>query len=285
MSSKGDIVSIEQILEQVRSFLGQGRYKDAMNVVNVGLIYFPRHPELIALFKKIPPQYDADFYGDAYAVSHASAELYLKVLQGIYDAKSVVDVGAGVGAWSHAAVNLGKAVVSIDGEWVEKLDKPCRSLNYVYQDLNYQVQLDCASDLAICVEVAEHLMPERSESFVADLCNLARVVIFGAALPRQGGSGHINCRPHSFWIDQFDRRGFSVLDVFRPVFWYDGRVGPWYAQNTYLFVHRSVLTKFKVAPPKPTLVDVYHPRVVLDCPICLQDHLSGVVDPSAAQVG
>jgi hypothetical protein len=30
--------------------------------------------------------------------------------------KSVIDIGAGVGAWSGAAIELNKTVISIDGE-------------------------------------------------------------------------------------------------------------------------------------------------------------------------
>jgi hypothetical protein len=45
-------------------------------------------------------------------------------------------------------------------------------------------------DLAVCLEVAEHLPPERAESFIRELCDLAPVVLFSAAIPGQGGTGH-----------------------------------------------------------------------------------------------
>jgi hypothetical protein len=191
---------------------------------------------------------------------------------------SVVDVGAGVGAWSRAALEMDKAVTSIDGEWVAGIPGKFERLNYIFQDLNNQVASASPHDVAVCVEVAEHLLPERSPGFVADLCKLAPVVIFGAALPRQGGAGHINCRPHSFWIKTFAEKNYTAIDLFRPKFWYDGRVGPWYAQNTYLFVAPEKLAQFD-GFSKPSLVDVYHPKVVLDSPMCLQDHLAGNIDP------
>ena len=255
-----------------------GRHKEALNAINIGLILHPRNPLLIDLFSKIPAQYDQAFFNDSYEVSFRSAELYLNNVSHFYMFDMVIDVGAGAGAWSHAAINAGKKVVSVDGEWVKGIKKQCDTLCYFYQDLNNSLSLPFYGDLAICVEVAEHLHPERSASFVRELCLLAPAVLFGAALPRQGGSGHINCRPHSFWIALFAENNYVPLDPFRSKFWYDGRVGPWYAQNTFLFIDKRMKASFN-SIPEPSLVNVYHPRVVVDSPICIEDHLGGSIDP------
>ncbi|MDX1502484.1 MAG: methyltransferase domain-containing protein [Thermoanaerobaculia bacterium] len=64
-------------------------------------------------------------------------------------------------------------------------------------------------DLVCCVEVAEHLPPERSEELVATLAGLARRwIYFSAAPPGQGGRGHINCRPHAEWLGWFGEQGW-----------------------------------------------------------------------------
>jgi SAM-dependent methyltransferase len=271
-------MNTNELILMGESFCAQGKYKEALGCVNVGLIKSPRNQKLVELFLKIPSQYDSSFYDDAYKVSYASACLFFAHLLQTHEFNKVVDVGAGVGAWSHAAVDLGKDVVSIDGEWVRDLKKPCSTLKYVFKNLNEEVVADNYFDLVVCVEVAEHLMPDRSVGFVSDLCKLAPVIIFGAALPRQGGSGHINCRPHSYWVDLFDKNDYVAFDAFRPKFWYCGDVGPWYAQNTYLYVDKKMVPIFE-SIPRPSLFDVYHPRVVLDSPICLNDHLNGRVDP------
>ena len=268
------------ILNHIAQFCEAKRYKDAHGAINVGLMHYPRNPQLIAYFSEIPGQYDDSFFGDAYATSYLSAKLVLSHLNEHFEFDSVVDVGAGVGAWSRAALEMDRTVISIDGEWVAGIPGKFDRLNYIFQDLNNQVTTACPHDVAICVEVAEHLLPERSLGFVADLCKLSPVVVFGAALPRQGGAGHINCRPHSFWINAFAEKNYTAIDFFRPKFCYDGRVGPWYAQNTYLFVAPENLAQF-AGFAKPSLVDVYHPKVVLDSPMCLQDHLAGTIDPGA----
>ena len=273
-------LELNHLVQTIDQKIANGQFKDAATLVSIGLIWYPRDPSLISFHAAIPSQYDHSFFAEAYQGSLASARLFLRHLHTHYAFATAVDVGAGAGAWSQAAIELGKAVLSIDGNWVRDIEKPCDKINYLYQDLNSTISSDRAFDLAICVEVAEHLVPERSCGFVADLCNLAPVILFGASLPRQGGVGHINCRPHSYWIDQFQRRRFTALDLFRPAFWYDGRVEPWYAQNTFLFVADSKLAQLAMLP-RPSLVDVYHPRVAIDSPICLQDHLQGRVDPGA----
>jgi hypothetical protein len=266
------------ILNHIAQLCEAKRFKEAHGAINVGLMHYPRHPELIGYFSKIPGQYDESFFGDAYATSYLSAKLMFNHLNKHFLFDSVVDVGAGVGAWSRAALEMNKAVTSIDGEWVSSIPDKFPGLNYLFQDLNKKISVSSLHDVAVCVEVAEHLLPERSSGIVADLCSLAPVVVFGAALPRQGGAGHINCRPHSFWINAFSEHDYAVIDLFRPKFWYDGHVGPWYSQNTYLFVAPEKSSQFS-GFSKPSLVDVYHPKIVLDSPMCLQDHLTGNIDP------
>ena len=67
----------------------------------------------------------------------------------------------------------------------------------VEHDLRKPVTIGRTFDLAVSVEVAEHLPPQRSEWFVEDLCRLAPVVLFSAAVPGQGDpkyTGHLNER-------------------------------------------------------------------------------------------
>lgn len=64
-------------------------------------------------------------------------------------------------------------------------------------------------DLAICVEVAEHMAPGTEHALAQGLCHLSDQVFFTAAQPGQGGDGHINCRKREFWIDLFAENGYE----------------------------------------------------------------------------
>jgi hypothetical protein len=147
---------------------------------------------------------------------------------------SVVDVGSGVGAWALTAIESGITdVVAIDGAYVARTELLIPSDQFVAIDLSASFSLQRRFDLAICMEVAEHLPPSRASSFISDLCRLADVVLFSAAIPGQGGVEHVNLRWPSYWAEAFSRQGFGVEDI-RPRFWRDQRIAWWYRQNAML---------------------------------------------------
>lgn len=69
-------------------------------------------------------------------------------------------------------------------------------------------------DLVCCVEVAEHIPPQRSEDLVRSVSSGAtRWIYFTAAPPGQSGHGHINCRPHEEWLGWFGGSGWVANDA------------------------------------------------------------------------
>lgn len=240
----------------------------------------PRDPMLIALAQRATNLYAADFYDEQHAGSLISARRILSILWKHHPCTRVCDFGAGLGTWLRTAHELGASqLAGFEGPWALEHPHRFHEAAYFAVDLNEDVNLTEPFDLAISVEVAEHLLPERSESFVRDLCRASDVVLFGAALPRQPGDGHINCRPHSFWIEEFRRNGYVCLDAFRPHVWTDPAVEPWYAQNCYLFVAHARRYAFAELH-EASLVDVYHPLLVNG--FVLGDHRAGTLDPGPA---
>ena len=55
--------------------------------------------------------------------------------------------------------------------------------------------------------------------------------VFSAAIPGQGGTGHVNEQWPSYWRDLFEAEGFEVSGALRFEFWNDDRVENWYRQN------------------------------------------------------
>jgi hypothetical protein len=62
----------------------------------------------------------------------------------------------------------------------------------------------------------------------------APVVLFSAAIPGQGGYGHVNEQWPGYWARMFDECGYGVSDALRWAIWNDERVEPWYRQNLLL---------------------------------------------------
>jgi SAM-dependent methyltransferase len=136
-----------------------------------------------AVLKKGTP-YDDDFFSHLHAGSLQSARAILPRVLELTSAASVVDVGCGSGSWMRALGELGVTDVwGVDGSYA-----PADVGTYgtfVAHDLRRPLRLSRRFDLAICLEVAEHLPAERATGLVADLVEAAPAVLFSAAIPGQ----------------------------------------------------------------------------------------------------
>jgi len=274
---------IASIARRILDASDSGRTTEARALLKNALAAHPRAPELVALARSIPTMYGHDFYVAQQAGSVASARRILSILCEHYDFETVCDVGTGIGTWLRAAHELGKvALVGFDGPWAIEHPARCTAATFFPVDLNETITVTDRFDLVISVEVAEHLDPARGPGFIHDLCRAGDVVLFGASLPRQPGDGHVNCRPHAYWVDLFRQQGYACLDLFRPRVWHDPAVEPWYAQNCFLFVNSTQRERFADAPVA-ALFDVYHPLMVSK--LVQQDHRAGRVDPAADNDG
>ncbi len=155
---------------------------------------------------------------------------------------SVIDVGCGTGTWLKIFENHGvNEILGIDGDYVD-LSKLKIDVNFFQPyDLEKEFKLNKKFDLAISLEVAEHLSYESSDTFVNTLCNLSDTIVFSAAITNQGGQNHINEQEPKFWIEKFQKRGFELFDVLRPLFWNNDAVDFWYRQNIFLFTKNDLL--------------------------------------------
>lgn len=206
-------------------------------------------------------RYNAATYDDAYFESHEAAVLRSArvvvplVLQYIRPA-SVLDVGCGRGGWLHVFQENGVAVVrGVDGAFVNLsrllIDRAC----FTVLDLSRPFHLEGRYELATCLEVAEHLPYEVGPSLVENLTRAAPLVLFSAAVPGQGGTGHINEQWPAYWREEFARHGFHRLDPFRRHLLPDQRVTWWYRQNLLLFASAEALAASPVLQAEAKTVD------------------------------
>lgn len=215
--------------------------------------------------------YGQDFYNSQILGSLQSAQVYLYHLFSIWGVPgSVADLGCGRGAWLATCRDLGvRRTVGYDGDWNSQEDMLDRDIEFHPVNLEMELPLTETFDLAISLEVAEHLHPESSDAFVGSLTRLSGAVLFGAAFIGQPGANHINNRLHSFWAGKFLARGYLPFDLFRPVFWNDDRVEPCYRQNTFLYVkpghslHSALVNRGYTSGTEMMLMDCVHPAVYL----------------------
>lgn len=207
--------------------------------------------------------YDADFYRRFQTRRRHAAPAMLSICFEHLPVRSVADVGCGIGTWLAAALELGAGrAVGFDGPWVDPAQIEDKRIEFRPQSLEEPVTADERFDLAISLEVAEHLGEARAESFVEDLCALSDCVMFGDAIPLQPGTAHVNCQWQSWWAELFERRGYLAFDAFRPRVWNDAEIPEWYRQNTFLYLSPEARARGLAAGlARPAIMDVVHPEL------------------------
>jgi SAM-dependent methyltransferase len=186
--------------------------------------------------KNLANYYAEDMYERALALD--SARIVVPMVAELTHPSSVLDVGCGRGAWLNEFRALGiEKIVGLDGDYLKPSTLLFPTDCFRPTDLSREFEIPAGRfDLAICVEVAEHLPARNSRHLVRQLTSAAPQVLFSAAPPGQGGGGHINCQPLSYWRKIFEEFGFRMLDPFRPKLRDNRQVEWWYRQNMVLFV-------------------------------------------------
>jgi SAM-dependent methyltransferase len=203
--------------------------------------------------------YPADFYADRRAHTLHAARRILAALPASLARNRVADIGCGTGTFLAAALEAGTDFAfGMEGDWVTQgmLDDP--AIVFTPHDLE-QGFTGPRVDLVLSLEVAEHLSPARAVGFVRDLAAMAPAVLFSAAIPGQGGVGHVNEAWQSFWAGHFASHGYKAYDVIRPLIWTDEAVPAWYRQNAILFLDDATAATLSLTPTNPALLDRVHP--------------------------
>ena len=210
------------------------------------------------------PEYGREFFARQNGAIR-SARRMLPFVFDLTGPRTMVDVGCGIGAWAKAAKELGCEVTGLDGDWVPRDQLLIEVSEFIACDLAAPAPLPSRFDLAVSLEVAEHLPRHVAERFVRFVTRLAPVVLFSAAIPFQRGTGHINEQYPLYWAELFRRCGFAPLDVIRPRCWYDRDIEFYYRQNALLFVEPSRVAGIEAAErrrPADHPLDVVHPDAI-----------------------
>jgi hypothetical protein len=214
--------------------------------------------------------YNKEFFNNISSVSLATARKIIPYLINLVEPKSVVDVGCGTGAWLKTCKDLGIFDLrGYDGNWASEVNANS-GFEFQATDLSCPIHVDRHFDVAISIEVGEHLPQASAATFVESLVSLSDLIVFSAAIPRQGGTNHLNEQWPMFWMELFRSRGFVHYDCFRAAFWEDPEVDACVAQNTFLYVKegsqrisRAALDRIKLASDRRP-IGIVNPRLFND---------------------
>lgn len=184
--------------------------------------------------------YSKHYYEGIRSANQTYYELFAKVLMNQFSPLVLVDCGCGHGGISQEFLNNGcKEAYLFDGspDAVE-MAKAVGMKNVKQLDFTSAESIPAKGDLAICLEVAEHIPAAYANNLCRLLSGVAPILVFTAAPPGQGGHLHVNNQPQSYWINRFSKFGMrydaKAVNEIRAKF--NGKMLSDYDENLMVFV-------------------------------------------------
>ena len=183
--------------------------------------------------------------------------------------KSIVDIGCGTGNFLKIFKDEGVPLVKgYDGKWVNRDLLEKNGIDKVeFEEADFEHFKNSAQkyDLALCLEVAEHLRQEAADQFIRALTTYSDIIVFSAAIPSQGGQNHLNEQWPTYWASIFKKYDFNMYDIVRPMVWNNSGVSYWYKQNAFVYIRNN--TDLKSSHFQPVDLSQYnnviHPDIFL----------------------
>lgn len=223
-------------------------FKIAQKAKSAAKILIPRSIKNTSIYRKLrglleahdtiydEAYYDRDVEGPAaQAAPHIARSIIAR-----FSPKSLIDVGCGTGVMLAAFRDHGVDVSGLEYSAAGLRRCNERGLNVQKFDLERDVSSATTKtyDVALTLEVAEHLPEYVADRFVGLLCAFSSTVVFSAARPGQGGVDHVNLQPQSYWIEKFAQRGHfhdRPSTQWLAAEWHAEHVAGYYHENLMVF--------------------------------------------------
>jgi hypothetical protein len=206
--------------------------------------------------------YDRAYFASRQQGWDVSAAALVPLLLRLFAIRSAVEVGCGTANLLEVLQRHGVSdVLGLDGPDVPRdlIRLPVEKIRS--WDLHHLEPIGRRFDLAISIEVGEHEPEAAAPDFVRLLVQAAPVVLFSAAIPGQGGPGHITERRQSWWAALFARHGYVAVDCVRPAVWDTPGLEWYYAQNMLVFCTPALIPDGHVPVRLPLYLDLVDDRV------------------------
>lgn len=151
--------------------------------------------------------YNKRYFETIEKAEQIQAETLAQVLTDMYQPSSVVDVGCATGIYLWPFHYNGLITVGYDSAPYAVKNAVVPTVESV--DITKVIAVPQKFDLAICLEVLEHIDNDLCGGVIQNIVNMSDTVIFSAAQPGQKGTGHINCKPKRHWEMLFKVRGYE----------------------------------------------------------------------------
>lgn len=155
--------------------------------------------------------YTEEYFKQIIEEEEGQADRLASYLISTYQPKSVVDFGCANGLYLEPFYNTGNIhVLGLD--YSAEAVKMAKIPNIVLTDLRQPYNTVSKFDLALCIEVLEHIEEEYADIVVENIINSSDIVIISPATIGQGGVGHVNLQYKKYWKEKFEKEGFQYME-------------------------------------------------------------------------
>ncbi|MCZ2157145.1 MAG: class I SAM-dependent methyltransferase [Bryobacterales bacterium] len=184
--------------------------------------------------------YDADFFRNVIEThsGFAARPMANSIMRDLAP-HSVLDVGCGGGHLLEALRDRGCEIFGL--EFAPEGLEACRRRRIPVARVDLERDSFTAPrlyDVVCSIEVAEHLPEHAADHFVNLLATASDCLVFSAATPGQGGTGHLNEQPHSYWINKLAEHGLALDEALSAAWsseWETAGLQPWFWRNIMVF--------------------------------------------------
>jgi len=213
--------------------------------------------------------YNNEFYLSVGDRGFEASKIVFKILKSFIDPKIIFDYGCGYGIWAKNAASQfpSSKVVGFDLNSTIAKNNASKELlqNLHYESINFETHEYSyqKSNLAISLEVVEHISKDRANLHILRMCQTSEVILFSGAVKGQGGTGHINEQTLEYWVNQFKSHGWIPIDIIRPQIKHIHKIPSYYKNNILLFVHEKNYDKILSTISDPNLRTFFKERTAI----------------------
>lgn len=184
--------------------------------------------------------YTRDFHKSIENDEYPQAQRLAEYIRRFAQPKNFIDFGCSSGLYLREIKKNMPQVRSLGYEFSKDAVDMALCEDVIQFDLTAPLKTDKLPDtLGLCLEVLEHIDDSNWKPVLENITNHCDILIFSAAVPGQGGTGHINCRNKIDWIYRFHTLGWIVdLDATKHMLGHmkNGYHMGWFAWNAMILV-------------------------------------------------